>query len=129
MSVCKCWANVRPTMRISNRIHYATFSFEFIRKMKELCWERQIFGTLLTDFSKAFICLYHELITAKLNAYGFSLPALRLIRDYLSNRKQRTKIDMDHNYGSRSEILFGVPHGSILGPLVFNIFWRISILW
>ena len=38
-------------------------------------------------------CLDHELLTAKLNAYGFSLPALRLINDYLSNRKQRTKIE------------------------------------
>ena len=47
-------------------------------------------GALLTDLSKIFDCLYHELLTAKLNAYRFSLPALRLIHDYLSNRKQWT---------------------------------------
>ena len=41
------------------------------------------FEALLTDLSKAFDCLDHELLTAKLNAYGFSLPALRLIHDYL----------------------------------------------
>ena len=61
-------------------------------------WKRsvdkgKVFGALLTDLSKAFDCLDHELLTAKLNAYGFSLPALRLINNYLSNRKQRTKIE------------------------------------
>ena len=48
---------------------------------------------LLTDLSKAFDCIDHKLLTAKLNAYSFNLPALRLIHDYLSNRKQRKKIE------------------------------------
>ena len=49
--------------------------------------------TLLTDLSKTFDCLDHKLLTAKLNAYSFNLPALRLIHDYLPNRKQRIKIE------------------------------------
>ena len=53
----------------------------------------KVFGALVTDISKAFDCFNDELLTAKRNAYGFTLPALRLIHDYLSNRKQRTKID------------------------------------
>ena len=65
------------------------------------------FGTLLTDLSKAIDCLDHELHIAKLNACGSILPALRLIHDYLSNKKQRTKIH--DNYNSWSEILSGVP--------------------
>ena len=56
----------------------------------------------------------HELLIAKLNAYGFSLPALKLVHDYLSNRKQRTKVN--RTYSSWLEIV------SILGPLLFNIF-------
>ena len=77
-------------------------------------------GALLTDFSKAFDCLNHDLLIAKLNVYSFSLPALRLIHDYLSNRKQRTRINNSHS--TWLEIVFGVPQGSILGPLSFNIF-------
>ena len=88
-------------------------------------WKRSIdngkmFGALLTDLSKAFDCLDHELLIAKLNAYGFSLTALKLVHSYLSNRKQRTKINS--SYSSWLEIIFGVPQGSILGPLLFNVF-------
>ena len=81
---------------------------------------RKIFGVLLTDLSKAFDCLLHELLLAKLHAYGFSIPALRFAYSYLKNRKQRTKINSA--YSCWEEILFGVPQGSILGPLLFNIF-------
>ena len=75
---------------------------------------------LATDLTKAFDCLFHDLLLAELNAYGFSLPALRLMQKYISNRKQRTKLNSEHS--SWEEILFGVPHGSILGFLLFDIF-------
>ena len=88
--------------------------------MKSATDKGKSLGALLTDLCKSFDCLPHELLIAKLHAYGFSLAALRLVRSYYSNRKQRTKIN--ESYSSWEEILFGVPQGSILGPLLFSIF-------
>ena len=53
----------------------------------------KVFAALLTDVSIAFDCLPHDLITVKLNAYGFSLSAAKLMQSYLSNRKQRSKVN------------------------------------
>ena len=78
-----------------------------------------MFGTLLIDLSKPFDCLNHKLLIVKLNAYGFCLPGLKLVHDYLSKRKQRTKVN--RTYSSSLEIVFDVPQCSILGPLLFNI--------
>ena len=62
-------------------------------KWKKAVNNHKVFAAVLTDLSKAFDCICHDLIIAKLNAYGLSLPALKLITDYLQNRKQRTKIE------------------------------------
>ena len=48
-------------------------------------------GALLTDLSKAFDCVNHELLIAKLDAYGFDKSSLKYISSYLSKRKQRTR--------------------------------------
>ena len=77
-------------------------------------------GAVLTDLSKAFDCIDHNLLIAKLNAYGFDKQSINFIYSYLTKRKQRTKVD---SAVSSWEILFsGVPQSSVLGPLLFNIY-------
>ena len=76
-------------------------------------------GILLTDLSKVFDCINHELLIATLHAYGFSLESL-IIQSYLINRIQRVKINS--SFSKYSNVESGVPQGSISGSLFFNIF-------
>ena len=60
-----------------------------ILKWKENVDNDGVFGALITDFSKAFDCLHHGLLIAKLDTNGFDVKSVKLIQHYLSNRKQR----------------------------------------
>ena len=89
-------------------------------KWKSVVNKGKYFGALLTNLSKSFNCMSHELVLSKLHAYYFSLLALRLVHSYLTNRKLRTRVNGDYSFWE--DILFGVPQGSILRPLLFNVF-------
>ena len=68
-----------------------------MKKWRECLDQGLEFGALLTGLSKAFDCLPHDSLIAKLNAYGVDNSELRLILNYLTNRNQRTKISNDYN--------------------------------
>ena len=77
-------------------------------------------GTVLMDLLKAYDCLRHDLSIAKLEAYGLRNGSLNFLLDYLTFRKQRTKVGSA--YSKWSEIRRGIPQGLILGLILFNIF-------
>ena len=80
----------------------------------------EVCGALLTDLSKAFDCLLHDLLIAKLAAYAFDYDSLVYIQSYLSKRQQKTKVS--NAYSTSSDILYVVLQGSMLGPLLFKIY-------
>ena len=82
--------------------------------------ENKIVGANLTDLSKTLNSFPHDLLVAKLEAYGFDTKTLKHMLSYLSGRKQCVK--SRNSFSLLKLILFEIPHGSILEPIFFNIF-------
>ena len=91
-----------------------------IENWKKSLDNKNFVGTALMDLSKAFDCIPHDLLVAKLHAYGLSNDDVTFVYSYLKRRKQGVKIN---DTESIFQILLSVvPQGSILGPILFNIF-------
>ena len=84
-----------------------------LEKWKSATDNKKVFGALFTDLSKAFDCPSHELVIAKLNAYGFNMSALRNVHSYLKNRMQKTKITQNIVLGKK--LCLGFHKGLYLG--------------
>ena len=91
-----------------------------IETIPKTCGIHGVFAAVMTDLSKAFDCTSDELLIAKLNASGFDEISLKVINSYLKNRTQTTKVGS--SFSELLNIIFGVPQGSILGPLLFIIY-------
>ena len=92
-----------------------------IENWKESLDQGGHYGALLTDLLKAlkaFDCIMHDLLIAKLQAYGFDNDSLYFICNYLLDCEQRIKLKS--SFSTWSKIEDGIPQGSILGPLLFN---------
>ena len=91
-----------------------------IEKFRKIRDQKGVFAAVLTDLSKAFDCIPHNLLIAKLRSYGFDEKSLVFISAYLKDRKQKVKIGSA--FSDYLNVIFGVPQGSILGPILFIIF-------
>ena len=90
------------------------------RTMGNYLNNNKVVGAVLMDLSKSFYSILHDLLLAKLKAYGFERKTLKFVYSYLTNREQAVKIK--GFVGILKQIISGVPHGSILCPILFNIF-------
>ena len=91
-----------------------------LEKWKRVLDKGEYVSALFLDLSKAFDTINHDLLIAKLKTYGFSKEALKLMKSYLMNRKQ--KVQINNKFSSERDVMAGVPQGSIDVPLLFNFF-------
>jgi len=83
-------------------------------------YNKRIVGGIFFDLEKAFNCVNHDFLLAKIEYYGIRGVMYTLIKSYLENRHQRVKFN--NKFSKRDKINIGVPQGSILGPLFFSIY-------
>ena len=104
------------------REHYSSnhVLIRLIENWKKTLDGKSFVGAVLMDLSKTFDCIPHDLLIAKLHAYGFSEKTVTFIYSYLKRRKQN--VNNENFYSDFLTLLLGVPKGSILDPILFNLF-------
>ena len=93
--------------------------------MERTLFRHYVVGGVIMDLSKVFDYIPHNLLIAKCAAYRFDKNSLKYLYCYLKNRQQCVKIN--NACGEFKEIIWGVPQGSIVGPILINAFLNNSV--
>ena len=140
VSILNCFSKIYEKLLLEAFKPFTdTFLSEYIAAYREHCssnhllirlienWKKALHktffvGAVLMDLSKAFDCIPHDLLMAKLHTYGFSEKITTFIYSYLKRGKQNVK---NENFCiDFLTLLSGVPQGSILGPILLNSFFN-----
>ena len=106
-------------MRLQERSWLSNNFVEAAGRLEGGLGRHEYVAAVLMDLSKAFDCLPHDILLSKLSAYGLRVESVQLLNSYLPGRKQQIKLN--NIVSSWSVIKKGVPQGSSLGPLLFNV--------
>ena len=99
-------------------------------------WKKSVdnvgaFGALMTDLSEAFDCLHHGLLIAKLGVHDFGIKSVKLIPQYLSNKKQRVKVgNADSSWKKNFMVFYRGPYLARLFSIsfyaIYLLYWKVS---
>ena len=125
VSILNGFSNVYEILSNFKATYRKTFSSSHVLKRLIENWKKhldhkKIEWTVLTDISKLIYCIPHDLVTAKLHAYGFNKKPLTFLFSYLKRRKESVEINDTESFFQI--LLLRVPQESILGPILFNLF-------
>ena len=113
------WSKKEPLAKIIIAWNYFPKTLHYVWRSKHR-WGFKYVRVLNKPKSVPFDTINHELLAAKLHAYGFSIEVLEVLWSFLQERWQRVEINT--TFSSRTQLLHGNPQGSVLGPMLFNIY-------
>ena len=107
---------------IQKVVPYSTCAHKNHRRVEGNLYNNFVVGVALTNPSKAFYCITHDLLISKLSTYGLSSDHLCFIYSYFKDRRQSVQIK--NKQSELDKFISGVPQSSIFGPVLFNIFFN-----